>query len=283
MTALELLPTEALVEAYRIWMRSAGWATTTSAQRIKRARDILQRWPDPATATPLEVVDYLGTAVDLRPWSRRTYYNDTRAFFRWLSDTETIDVDPMASRLLTRPKSGSSIPKPLSADEEARVLEFAKGNVRAYILLALRAGLRASEIATFSGKMIDVDNITVIGKGDKESVIPTHPDLWSLAAQYPRRDRWFSQLYRPDEPLTGKYVSTAISRFFRSTAVDIPTGSIHRCRHSYATTLLRSGVNIRVVQDLMRHSNLATTAIYTEVIDAERRDAIGKLGPLRAI
>lgn len=54
-------------------------------------------------------------------------------------------------------------------------------------------------------------------------------------------------------------------------------GSLHRCRHTYVTSLLRSGANIRVVQSLMRHQGLAVTARYLEVNDDERTDAVARL------
>jgi integrase/recombinase XerD len=55
------------------------------------------------------------------------------------------------------------------------------------------------------------------------------------------------------------------------------SGSIHRCRRVYGTRLLRAGVNIRTVQQLMRHSNLDTTAAYTAVNEVELRNAIDML------
>jgi len=64
------------------------------------------------------------------------------------------------------------------------------------------------------------------------------------------------------------------SRLFAANGIE---GSIHRCRHTYATQLLRAGVNIRVVQELMRHASLTPTQIYTAVDEDERRDAITRL------
>ena len=55
-------------------------------------------------------------------------------------------------------------------------------------------------------------------------------------------------------------------------------GSLHRCRHTYATELLRAGANIRVVQTLMRHASLSSTQIYTAVDENERREGIRRLG-----
>lgn len=70
-------------------------------------------------------------------------------------------------------------------------------------------------------------------------------------------------------------MSTLTSRLFAANGIE---GSIHRMRHTFATRLLRAGVNIRVVQTLMRHRSLASTMIYTAVDEDERRDAISRLG-----
>lgn len=75
--------------------------------------------------------------------------------------------------------------------------------------------------------------------------------------------------------MTPLCVSTRTTRLFAANGIE---GSIHRCRHTYATRLLRAGVNIRVVQELMRHKSLASTQIYTAVDEVERRDGIDRLG-----
>lgn len=267
-----------LLIRYEVWMRSAGFSPRTIHQRAGRARHILNSWPDPAQPSSGDVAEYLGERDDLAPWSRATYYNDTRAFFRWLTAAGLIDTDPMVSDLIRRPKASGGIPKPLSRDEEARAVAAARGDMRGYLLLALRAGLRASEIAAFRGEEINEDFIILIGKGSKEASIPTHPELWQLAQEYPRRGWWFPSAYVPGRPVRGSTVGQSIARLFRRTDVDIPAGSIHRCRHSFATNLLRSGANIREVQQLMRHADLNTTAVYTAVQGDELRTAVGRLG-----
>jgi integrase/recombinase XerD len=74
--------------------------------------------------------------------------------------------------------------------------------------------------------------------------------------------------------VTSLAVSTMTTQLFKANGIE---GSIHRCRHTYATQLLRAGVNIRVVQTLMRHASLTSTQIYTAVDEDERRDAINRL------
>lgn len=263
---------------YERWMRSAGWTPRTVSQRLVRARKILERWPDPTGVTPSQIVEYLGLSEKLKPSSRATYHNDTKSFFRWMTGVGLIPSNPMDSDLVLKPRPSPGIPKPLSPDEEARAVAAARGDIRAYLLLALRAGLRASEIADFHGEQIAEDFIILTGKGAKEAAIPTHPDLWHLAQEYPRRGAWFPSPYDPDRAIRSGCVGIAIARLFRRLDVDIPTGSIHRCRHSYATNLLRSGANLRQVQVLMRHASLDTTAVYTAVSEQELRGAINRLG-----
>lgn len=265
------------LERYERWMNSAGRTERTITQRLRRASHILSRWPDPGAVTPSDVTEWLGQANHLSRWTRATYYSDTKAFFRWLFIVELIPLDPTDTELMERPRTRSGIPKPLSAIEEIRVLDSAHGNMRAFLLLALRAGLRASEIAAFRGENITDEAITLTGKGEKEAQIPTHPELWALAQQFPRRGWWFPSPQHAGH-IAGGSVTIMVGKHFR--ACDIPTGSIHRCRHSYATALLRRGANMRQVQTLMRHSSPATTAIYTAVDEDELRAAINLLGPV---
>ncbi len=267
-----------LLDRYALWMRSCGWSPKTISQRLSRASRILERWPDPREVTTGDILDYLAASSELKPWTRTTYYNDTRPFFRWLTGVGVIPSDPMDSDMVRRPKPSQGVPKPLSRDEEARAVAAARGDNRAYLLLALRAGLRAHEIAKIRGEEVERDFIVLIGKGAKEASIPTHPDLWDLAQEYPRRGYWFPSPSKPGEHVLAATVGLAIGRLFRRPEVDIPTGSIHRCRHSYATNLLRTGADLRQVQQLMRHTNLNTTAIYTAVDEDDLRASVNRLG-----
>lgn len=272
---LLLMPHEYL-EHYETWMRAADQSPNTMAQRLRMAARVLERWPDPGVVTPHDLVEWQGHASDLSRWTRATYHSDVRAFFKWLALDDLIVEDPSASDLFKRPKPRRGVPKPLSVSEQSRALAAAHGNMEAWLLLALRAGLRASEIAAFSGESIAEDHIVLTGKGSKEAAIPTHPDLWELAQKYPRRGWWFPSPAH-DGHVSGNAVTILVGRHFRRPDVDIPKGSIHRARHSYATSLLRRGANMRHVQTLMRHESLETTAVYTAVEEDELRAAINLL------
>jgi len=123
-----------------------------------------------------------------------------------------------------------------------------------------------------TGEDVTRDWLFVVGKGGQRAHLPTHRQVWTLARTMPRRGFWF-----PDGEgghITSQAVSAAVGRQMRKHGI---SGSLHRCRHTYATSLLRSGVNVRIVQELMRHSSITSTEAYTAVSDVERASAIAGL------
>jgi len=175
---------------------------------------------------------------------------------------------------MRHPKPGKSVPRPLTPAQVATVLSAATNpNLHAWLTLGLYAGLRAHEIAKIRGEDVDEDQLWVLGKGGEGAFVPTHPAVWVLAQTMPRAGWWFptrSSL----EHVRATGVSTMTTRLFAANGIE---GSIHRCRHTFATELLRAGVNIRVVQELMRHKSLASTMLYTEVTRLEKLDGIMRL------
>lgn len=272
---------EALLIRYDRWMQSADRADKTRAMRLGIAEKVLTLWPDPEDASTAELTEWLGamrnerTGEPLSRWSRATYYSGVKSFFRWLTAIGAVSVDPTASDLFERPRPNKGVPKPLSTAEEHDALRAARGNVRAWLLLALREGLRAHEIAKVRGEDITEERFYVKGKGGKEAFLPTHPEVWEIAQQYPRRGYWFPSP-KHDGHVSADTVTIVTGRLFRR--VGIPSGSIHRARHSFATTLRRRGVDIHDIQKLMRHESIATTEIYTQAADDQLRSAINLLG-----
>lgn len=272
---------DVLLARYARWMRSAHYSERTVGKRIRMAERLLDEWPDPARPSAADLAEWLGESAEQaqercgRPWSSATaasYYSDVRAFFTWLHESNQIPENPTDSKLFKRPRAGQSLPKPLAAAEVQRALDHARGNVYAWLILALGAGLRAHEIAKIRGEDVTEDFVYVRGKGGKEAFLPANPEIWELAQHYPRRGWWFPSPEH-DGHVSADSITIMVGRLFRE--VGIPTGSIHRCRHTYATRLLReSGLDLREVQKLMRHSSVATTALYTEVSEDRLRAAI---------
>lgn len=257
-----------LLDPYEEWLREQGLAERTIRQRVTFIRRRLDEWGTlhvPAAAVAEYLAGYHG-------WTKRTYHNHLASAYTWLTETGQLAVNPMTR--MKAPPPPRPRPKPLTATEAALVLEHAHGNVRAFVMLGLFAGLRCFEIAKFAGKDVNERNITVLGKGGQLWMLPTHPLLWELAQHYPREGWWFPSRFRSDGYVSRSWVGNSVHDVMAG--LGIP-GSIHRMRATYGTTLLRNGANVKVVQELMRHTSLESTAHYLGVADDELARAIGTL------
>jgi tyrosine recombinase XerC len=198
-----------------------------------------------------------------------------RSFFRFLNRDGYLTANPALG--LTRPKQDRRLPHFLSVEEAIRLVETPmedeKSGLRDRALLETlySTGIRVSELTGL--KVQDVDLIggalKVYGKGKKERLVP----IGSYCAQAIRR--YLKALGKTGEdgtlfrnrlggPLTDRSVRRVLQRYLQraSTATRI---SPHALRHSFATHLLDRGADLRSVQELLGHSSLSTTQVYTHV------------------
>lgn len=163
---------------------------------------------------------------------------------------------------------------------------------RAAILETLYAtGMRVSEIINIPASIVDGDMsaLFVKGKGNKERLVPVHAKAretirhWRalVAAFGTASDRWlFHAVKSGANPLTRQAVFTDI-KAVASDADLAPHGlSPHKLRHAFASHLLSNGVNLRTIQELLGHEDLATTQVYTHVLDERMTDMVRDLHPL---
>jgi integrase/recombinase XerD len=251
------------------WMQSWGASARTIEARAIVARSRLAAWGLDGLTTA-NIAAYLGGHPEWSRWTRATYYNHLKSFCEFLVVSGRLERSPMDG--IRKSRRPAPEPRPLTEEEVERVLAAAKGRTRDFLLLALLAGLRAHEIAKVRGEDFQAEGLRVLGKGGKVSVLPVHPEIRAMTRRYPREGCWFPSPY--GEHINPDTISAAVSDLFRSQGV---TGSIHRLRHNFGTRLLRSGANIRVVQELMRHTSLATTAAYTAVDEDEKAAAVALL------
>lgn len=256
--------------AFASWLRSWGAAETTITARISLLTTLAREF-DPLTVTADQLSTWLGNPA-FQPWTRVTYFSHLRSLFEWMRKTDRREDDP--TEQMRRPREPRRKPRPMTGDEVTRILAAAQGHERAWVSLGLFAGLRVFEVAKFRGEDITPDSLYVRGKGGKDAILPTHPALWHLAQSYPRIGYWFPSDLSASGHWNEKTITTKVTALFASVGVQ---GSTHRARHTYGTNLLRGGANIRVVQDLMRHDSLATTAGYLQVAESEKVAAIGNL------
>jgi integrase/recombinase XerD len=178
-------------------------------------------------------------------------------------------------RTVTEPRRA---PVVLSQEEVALLLQAAPGlKYKAALSVAYGAGLRVSEVAHLKVSDIDSQRMTLRveqGKGQRDRYVMLSPQLLELLREWwhaARPQVWLFPGQNPVNPMTPRQLNRAV------TAAKILAGiskrvSPHTLRHSFATHLLEQGVDIRVIQVLLGHAKLETTALYTRVAVNTVRD-----------
>jgi integrase/recombinase XerD len=264
----------ALPDDWSCWMRAEGMAERTISERT-RIVACAGRYAgmDPSMLSTRQLVAYLANQPSAA--TRQTYYGALRAWHRWLAETGQRPDDPTLG--VRRPRAPRRRPKPVATTHLEKLLASGiRGRTRAAVLLCAMQGLRVHEAAKMRGEDIDLeaDTLRVVGKGGVDETIPLHPDVAAVASDFPRAGFWFPSYAHPDRPVRRESLSAVISRAMKRAGVP---GTAHSLRHWHATELVRSGVNVRVVQTLMRHSSLATTALYVQVDQDQQRAALALL------
>ncbi len=255
------------IAAYEQWLRSWTSSKATIESRTTIGLSRLRAWGGPQGITSDLIEEWL---AGYDGWSKATYYQHVRSLCTWLHLSGRLDHNPSAA--LTAPSQPKSLPRPLSRAQADLVMSKASTRQRAWLTLTLYQGLRAHEIAKLKGEDLADGMLYVRGKGGTDAYLPVHPEVAALAKNMPATGYWFPG--REDGHISGATISKNVGKLFEELGID---GSLHRCRHSFATNLVRAGVHVRKVQRLMRHANLSTTAIYTALDEDELRDAINTL------
>ncbi len=240
---------------------------------------------DPLTADHRRLRAYLAD-LDSARYARTTIarrLSAVRAFFGFLAEHGAIDSDP--STVLQSPKAPKRLPRIAPNDVLARLLESPDPSTptgsrdRAVLEVLYATGARVSELATLTLARVDLaqGQLTVMGKGSKQRVVPLHPFAVRALRDYLTSAR--PLLLREDpagRSTDAVFVSSrgrplspdAIRRVFRR-HLDAAGASLglspHALRHTFATHLLDAGADLRTIQELLGHVALSTTQIYTHV------------------
>lgn len=261
--------------------QAAGLARRTVVERAQLIRRMQEMTGcDSLTVTTPQIAGFL---ADPRfgPATRRCYHAHLRAWFRWLQEFGYRPDDPAVR--LRPPRVPRRSPRPVTVDQLALMLaQRMHRRTRAMILLGAYEGLRVSEIAAVRGEDLRGGSLWVTGKGGVTAAVPVHRAVAEVAARMPEIGWWFGSYVNAGGHITGNAVSQIISNVMRRAGVP---GTPHCLRHFFGTECLRAaGGNLVVTQQLMRHANLATTALYTDVDDTARRAAVDRLPvPLHSI
>ena len=201
-----------------------------------------------------------------------------RAFWRWLAEEGRARANPAAE--VPNPKRGERLPERLDVDDVAAILEAPDPGTpaglrdRAILELLYGAGLRVSELTGLDLDDVDLARRTVrvLGKGRRERIVPFGKKAAAairayLAAFVDLRERTREEalfLNLRGGRLTDRSVRRILDRAVERTAI-LRGVHPHVLRHSFATHLLESGMDLRAIQELLGHARLATTQRYTKL------------------
>ena len=226
----------------------------------------------PLELSKQDVLDYLAgrVAAGISEAYQNTLINAIKFYY------EQVEGQPRQYYEVPRPKRPQTNPKVL-AKEEVRDLLLGTDNLkhRAMLMLAYGLGLRLGEVLALTPADIDSRRMALYvrgGKGKKDRDLPLPEMLLQLLREQFRQFRPITFLFegqRPGEPYGERSLQLVVKQAAARAGIRRPV-TTHMLRHSYATHLLEAGTDIRFIQDLLGHSSIKTTEIYTHVAQASR-------------
>ena len=238
----------------------------------------------------LQYINELGMSV----YSQARILSGIKGFYKYLMFEELIEKDP--TELIEGPKIGRKLPDTLSYPEIEKLLEAVDlskpegGRNRAMLEVLYSSGLRVSELVELNLNNIyfDVGFLRVIGKGNKERLVPIGRDAMKYLKIYIDEIRVHIPLQKGFEKdvflnnrgkrLSRVTVFTVIKELARKTGLK-KTISPHTFRHSFATHLIEGGADLRAVQEMLGHESITTTEIYTHLDRDYLRQVITEFHP----
>jgi integrase/recombinase XerD len=268
------------------------------------ARDVAKRWG----SSPDLAIDYLASRTNrgrrndpgLAPSSLRRRAASLKGFYRFAYGEGLIERDVAAHLDLPRPSR--LLPETLTVAETERLLAAAGGEDadtrglrdRSLLELLYAAGLRISEAIGLDREDLSMDGgfVRVIGKGDKERLVPVGElaldwlGRWLLGPRAALVDAGRVSLVRGGPLFVGErggrlarqQAWAAVKRAAARAGLAART-SPHTLRHSFATHLLEGGADLRIVQELLGHASISTTQLYTHLTGERIRDVYSRAHP----
>lgn len=244
--------------------------------------------------TPTFIRSWLASLKDdeLSSRSINRKISTLKSFFKYHIRTGALAQTPMTQ--VSSPKVAKRLPAFVKQEETATLLkdvEFPddwKGRTdRLLIELLYNAGLRSAEVISLKELQVDVSKrvIKVLGKGNKERIIPVSPKLVAdiqayISAKKELEGEGTQQLLCTEagRPLYAGYVYKAV-KFYLNHVTTIQKKSPHVLRHTFATHLLNNGADLNSVKELLGHSSLAATQVYTHHTIEKLKDVYKKAHP----
>ena len=237
-------------------------------------------------------LSYLDNEKDDNPTTRSRKISALRSFYNYLyQEIEVIDKNVTVK--LKNPKISKRQPVYLTLEETERLLnvinteknDFLRARDLAIVFTFLTTGMRLSELVSINVSDIENDHFKIVGKGNKERTIYLTENALKLIHHYLRvRKEYLNELYidalfisTRKQRISNRAVQSTIEKYLRKAGFDTSVYSTHKLRHTAATLMYKYGnVDIRALKDILGHTSISTTQIYTHLEDEDLKKAINK-------
>ena len=228
-----------------------------------------------------------------------------RQFYKFLFHENVINYNPMNG--IEGPKLGRTLPKLLSESSIFRIIEHVKDlqteckltpkkrlqNQRflSQIEILYSTGMRVSELLSIKISDLNQHNyfLNVMGKGSKERIVPLTKEAMSETRNYLdllsydrdlEKETYLYPGSRKNKCLSRQYFASQLKAYARESGLDERNISPHILRHAFASHLLQNGADLRSVQQMLGHTDISTTQIYTHILDEKLKLAVKENHPL---
>ncbi|MFD0675629.1 MULTISPECIES: tyrosine-type recombinase/integrase [unclassified Paenibacillus] len=289
-----------LMQFFDIWMKDQGFTSQTQKAYLGDTRQFLEAIA-PKSITEIESIDIMRFLTQVRQRgagdsTRNRYLSSVRTFFNALVEHKYVSINPSLHIKKSKVEK-QQIPSYLEETQLSNFIESIVGkyqirNVAMFLLMSY-AGLRVSELSklNLSDFNQSTHDLKVNGKGRKWRTIPLPEQLvyiLNLALEeriQPKKDTeqafFISQFGRRITiRMIQKIAETNFSEFKKKyREVQGKSLSSHKLRHTFATLQVIAGTDIRTLQELLGHSSIQTTQIYTHVGDKQKQEAMSRVVP----
>ncbi len=266
---------ENLINSYINEMKSRGYSRMTVRNVHYLLKSFMSKYELPDKES---ITDYLFNA-DVSKNTKITRSYILLAFARFLKEQMGIKFKVGVPKL----KKSRKLPIYLTKAELGRLLNVMRGNIRDFTITAftVQTGVRINELINLKMKDIDLQDGTVRikGKGDKERIIPLSKEMIKILSRY-LHGRHNGYLFeRKGNKISISTIQKMIKKYAKKAHLK-KNISPHKLRHTFATLALEAGVNPFTLKDLLGHSSLSTTLIYTHITPQISRDAVQRIAEI---
>jgi len=198
-----------------------------------------------------------------------------RSFVKYMKEQEGLNIYLIGDSVIKVPKT---LPKPIDENIIDEILNHADRKEHLIISLLYGLGLRISELSDLKLDDISKEWIKVRGKGDKERNIPLIASIYQEIEQYQKQEAPLVYLLEKEgEKMSTHQIRYLFTKLFKKSGIK---ATPHQLRHSFATHLLHNGARISDVSELLGHSSMVSTQIYTKLGSSKKLNEYSKAHPL---